>query len=201
MQIPCIYHAKYTTLGDTMKTFTLQEACIALAVEATTLYRWMERAGIEAETDSADKRRRTLTQAQVQQLARAHHRTLPKSIKGEGLDQDAMQQQIDALEKHVADLEHKLERLTSAPTTRILRPPRPEYITEAPAPGERLPGGYVPIYDLVKEHGLVRQRQAIIRHMAPWIKQGHWKREGHAVEKALDQEGVREFMRRYGAQE
>ncbi len=109
------------------------------------------------------------------------------------------EERIAALERRVSDLEQKLERMESHPITPPRRPPRIPYTTEAP--GERLPGGYVPIYDLVKEHGLVRQRQAIIRHMAPWIKQGHWKREGHAVEKALDQEGVREFMRRYGAQE
>src|SRR6266568_6544959 len=62
---------------------------------------------------------------------------------------------LAALERRVSDLEQKLERLEIRPITRILRPSRAEYITEAPAPGEPLPDGYVPIYDLIKEHGLV----------------------------------------------
>ncbi len=121
-------------------------------------------------------------------------------------------ERLDRLEQELIQLRERLDALSSqvdtltaprerSPQKSIVRP-----IThDLPplVPGERLPDGYVPIYDLIKEHGLVRQRNAIMRYMRKYgyLKTGHWNVGGHEVKNALDQEGVKEFMEGFVTQE
>jgi hypothetical protein len=111
-------------------------------------------------------------------------------------------ERLDRLEQELIQLREQLDTLSSRvdtfTATREIRPQKSivRPITPPSAPGEGLPDGYVPIFDLIKEHGLTRQRNAIMRYMRKYgyLKTGHWNVGGHEVKNALDQEGVKEFM-------
>jgi hypothetical protein len=84
----------------------LQQACTALDVNITTLWRWAKRANIKPVADEVDKRVQTISIAELQQLARAHDRPL-LSISGE----IAMQEQSTDEEERIANVEQRIAEL------------------------------------------------------------------------------------------
>src|SRR5438105_15775483 len=91
---------------DDMKLLTLQEACIALAIDSATLWRWCKQAHISPAQDIYDKRRRMLSTMQVQRLAELHHISL-------AVTQDKREQVPDDVVRRLAQLEDRIGRLES----------------------------------------------------------------------------------------
>lgn len=79
-----------------------------------------------------------------------------------------------------------------------LRPPR-EHREASESGSNILPDGLVPLNELMKQYNLERQRKSIISYLEKQgvLKRGDWNLGGHAVNLALDSEGVEEFTRRY----
>ncbi len=189
-----------------MKTYTMQEACNALAIDTATLFRWMRRAGMKVETDEQDKRRRVLSHSQLAQLAKLHHRSLAQqTAKTESIDETRLaqlEQRIDALERAMQETRQVLARLT-AERYSLASPNEKTAVASSQRvafASSTLPDGYVLLHDLLKEHGLLRQRQSITRYLKAkdLLKTGNWKMRGHPVNNALDEAGQAEFMKEFG---
>ncbi len=85
-----------------MQLHTLDETCALLHIDQVTLRRWMCRANISPGVDPSDRRRRHLDDAQLVQLAEAHHRVivwLPAPGQVELVEQIAgLRKRIEVLE-------------------------------------------------------------------------------------------------------
>jgi len=118
-----------------MKTLSIQEACLALAIDQATLYRWLAQAGITPQTDTYDKRRRVLTQEQVSTLAQIHHRPLSSDLAAgatqsetairlakQQKEMEELKRRVDELEIFVAEI---IEALSAPPQEpQVFMPPR-----------------------------------------------------------------------------
>jgi hypothetical protein len=189
-----------------MKVVTLQEACMLLAIDVSTLYRWIGRAGITIQEDEQDKRRKMITLAQVRHLAKLHHRALPSQSETtpEESDTDA---RIATLEARVAELEHLVDELRTRPAPAPVPPTMPspleQKVTQANPParaaGDTLPPGYTPLADVIREYHLQSRRKSIHRHMSHYFKPGGpWVVGGRKIEAALDEEGVQQVLKFVG---
>lgn len=99
-----------------------------LALDPKTLRRWMKLSHLSTQPHPTDARLKCLTSEQVQQLATAHHRTLP-TMPGPHVQQptpahvvsepvevsphlDSLTKQLDSLQGQIALLQHQLTLLT-----------------------------------------------------------------------------------------
>ena len=95
-------------------TYTSAEARAVLHVDAKTFLRWLEQAGIQPHLSKADHRIKLFTREQVEQLAKAHKRSLPPGME----EQPTTDERIEALETRMSVLE-ALQRENAAYVTRI----------------------------------------------------------------------------------
>lgn len=183
-----------------MKTYTMQEACNALAIDSATLFRWMKRAGMEVSTDEQDKRRRVLTHSQLATLATLHHRVLltQNTVKAESSDKRIAQleQRLTALEGHVQAIQSTLERLTLATSYHDASPNEkpPRNVSQRVS---TLPDGWIDLPTMLKQYPRAK-RSTVIRNLKEHIKKGHWILDSHEVKNALDEAGQAEFLRLFG---
>lgn len=85
--------------------YSIPEACQALAIDQSTLYRWLARAGMKTAVDPMDKRRRTVTEAQLQHLAQQHRATIAMQPRPR---ERTLEQRVKRLEKRVDALEKRM---------------------------------------------------------------------------------------------
>jgi hypothetical protein len=177
-----------------MKHFTLQEACLALAIDQVTLYRWLKRANIEPIRDSADERKRLLTLSQLKELAHLHSRQLQGKNIADALQlTEDITTRLEALEKQVSDLAGQVAALLEqkpAPPVHILRPARAEYTI-----GEGgFPEGLVSVWGFTALHHMPHStiRKAIDTGRLEVVK-GDWKQGKTRVKEGLDATGRRQF--------
>ncbi len=97
-------------IDSDMKTLSIQEACLALAIDQATLYRWLAQAGITPQADAYDKRRRVLTQEQVSTLAQIHRRPLSRDLAA-GVTQSETDIRLAAQQKEIEDLKRRVDEL------------------------------------------------------------------------------------------
>jgi len=92
------------------KTYTFSECYKLLNVDPKTFGRWLEKAGIDPkqQVSKVDNRIRFLTQAQVDQLATDHGRTLTPQSEQE---EDATPGMYKLLAERLDTLEHKFEEV------------------------------------------------------------------------------------------
>lgn len=161
-------------------TLTLQEVCIALSIEQSTLYRWMIRAKMQPKQDTVDKRKKVLTLSQVQELARMHGCVLPGTYAPIS-EPSAMQihdERIANLEQRISELEKLVQQqqqqqlhkpiIPAQPVT-TLRPPRAPYEAEVPTD---VPDGSV-LYSVFGRRHNVKDstfRDHLSKHGVPHIK-------------------------------
>lgn len=187
----------------------MQEACIALSIDHATLYRWLIRAQIEPKCDTVDKRKRVLTLAQVQELARLHNRVLhdiPSNAVMQSAMQDILQNALQNYNERIAELEKRiaeLERLVQKQPA-LLRPAPATYETARPASlrptrlvhnGGQLPDGLVGFRQFAELHNMAQSTgQRAIESGRLEVVRGKWKVGRAWVEMALDQLGRRKFF-------
>jgi hypothetical protein len=130
-------------IDKNMKTLSIQEACLALAIDQTTLYRWLAQADITPRTDAYDKRRRVLTQEQVSTLAQIHRRPLSRDFAASPKQSEtdirlaAQQKEIEDLKRRVDELEIFIAEIIEALSTppqepQMLMPMPPQKRTATP---------------------------------------------------------------------
>jgi hypothetical protein len=201
LQLPCILQSVSTD----MKHFTLQEACLALAIDQVTLYRWLKRANIEPIRDTADERKRLLTLAQVKDLARTHNRQLQGKNIADALQlTEDITARLEALEKQVSDLAGQLAALREqkpGPPVRVLRPAKAEYETKVPS-GYGLPAGLVSWRKFAEDHGMPGSTvKRAIDAGSLSIEPGPWKVGRVYIKGALDAAGRAQFWEMYHTSE
>lgn len=114
------------------------------------------------------------------------------------LDNWALLERIEALEKHMEELEQKLEQRLA-----VLKPLAAEYQTSKPAPprptrlvhnGGQLPGGLVSFRSFADLHNVAQSTaQRAIEYGRLPVVRGHWKQGRAIVQQALDAAGQRHF--------
>lgn len=193
-----------------MKPLTLQEACNILGIDNATLYRWLQRANIKPETDIHDKRRHTISHAQLTHLARLHHRMLPEKTKEahpreETIDLlvriESLETAVRGLQEGLQRLEEQLERKSNelkplaSNKPKILRPPDASY--EAGTSGA-LPDGLVALSDFIQGHHVpeTTAKRAVSGGSLPTLV-GKWKRGRNYITHALDARCRSAFYQRY----
>lgn len=87
-----------------VKRYTVREACERLGIQLRTLHIWMERARIEPQPDAVDHRKKVLTEAQVDDLARIHQRQ-PDPATDDNDSLTDLKKQVEDLQRRVAALE------------------------------------------------------------------------------------------------
>lgn len=91
-----------------MEQYSMSEAARALGVSLRTLTRWIDQQGIARDRPFSDMRQRTLSRAQVEQLAATHKRTLRP------IDLEGIAANLGELYERMERLEAKVERLEAA---------------------------------------------------------------------------------------
>lgn len=89
-----------------MDAFSLPQVCKILAIDVSTLYRWLVRAQIQAIVAENDKRKKYLTLAQVQKLAQNHGLQLSRKTMVERL-----QEQRKSTAPNATELNETFERV------------------------------------------------------------------------------------------
>src|SRR5215472_318098 len=118
--LPIAPHTTHNTgqKGGNMDQYSMTEAARLLNVSLRTLTRWMRppvgRAPIARERPWSDMRQRTISRAQLEQLAADHQRQIITSEETDPLArleavERALSERIEALEARVAALERKEE--------------------------------------------------------------------------------------------
>lgn len=169
---------------------SLQEACNALAIDVTTLYRWLARAHIQADHDAVDKRRRVLTLAQVQELARIYDRQLQGKQVTEALQESMVLASL-------VRIEQKLDDLAASVATMTAQPERQQQKVQSELPDELMAWR-----DYAREKGYAETtiKRAIERGDVP-VYRGKWKRGKGIIKEAIDDEGKRAMRRLYQSEE
>lgn len=189
-----------------MKPLTLRDACIALDIDETTLYRWCRVAGIHLGTDPYDKRRRTITAAQVNQLSALHHRPLQEIKEPEQETYQDILTRVERLEEQVTSLDAKITAFSSQ-THQI--PVTTEQATSVPQEPQKkaseeivwLEDDVVAWRSFARAHGIEESKQtkiqkAITSGRLPTVA-GEWRRGKTPYTRALDEYGRRVFHELY----
>ncbi len=87
--------------------YSMREAREVLKTNEKSLKAWMRKEGIEPQIDLMDERKKYITRAQVEQLARRHGRTLPEEHE-EGAP--SALPSVEALAAHITMTQQVLER-------------------------------------------------------------------------------------------
>jgi hypothetical protein len=112
---------------------------------------------------------------------------------------DTLSERIRDLERRISDLEAAFAQISRNTPTARKQPQRLTRPQNEPSTSAILPDGYVPLNELLKQHNLERQRKAVIAYLEKQgiLHRGEWTIEGHAVNLALDEQGIEELERRY----
>ncbi len=207
-------------------TYTSAEVRAVLHVDAKTFLRWLEQAGIQPHISKADHRTKLFTREQVEQLAKAHERSLPAEVE----EQPATDEWIEALETRMSVLEalqrenaafitrikaleekvRNLEQLvhqrpqprTPSPRPASLRPTRLLHHTHTSEAAPEIPAGAVQYWEFAATHKVkvTTFRDQLERGHVPFFKRAkpHRPREMERWLTPADQAAAIRFWKREG---